>query len=118
MHTRTRLALGLVLAAAACFAVASVANERIAADTRKDCTACHDKPGSKRLTDAGKYFETQKTLDGFDAIQTSFGHCTACHDTKPGSTKLTAKGTQFSAFAKDMPALTEWMKANHPSPAK
>ena len=59
------------------------------------CTVCHDKPGSKLLTDQGKYYETMRTLAGFDELKATFGACTSCHVTKPGSKKLTAKGKEF-----------------------
>ncbi len=118
MHAHLRLTIGVALVAAALTAGASLANERIASTTKTTCTSCHDKPGSKRLTDTGKYYETVKTLDGYAALNASFGRCTTCHDTKPGSQKLTRRGTQFAAFAKDMPALNQWMREGHPIPAK
>ena len=95
------------------------ANEKIARETGQNCVACHDKPGSKLLTDQGKYFETTHTLDGFAEVKASFGRCTSCHVRKPGSKKLTSRGRQMAELSKaeDMTALKEWVKENHPAPA-
>lgn len=79
------------------------------------CTACHDKPGSKLLTDQGKYFELRRTMVGFDELKATFGKCTACHDTKPGSLALTEKGEQFRFIVVDMEGLADWMKQHHPT---
>ncbi|MCB1009766.1 MAG: hypothetical protein KDB94_12850, partial [Acidobacteria bacterium] len=81
-----------------------------------ECGACHDKPGSKLLTDKGKYYEAMGTLDGYDALAESFGKCTSCHVKKPGSQKLTTKGKQFQEMVGDMKGLKEWMAAHHPMP--
>jgi hypothetical protein len=111
--------LGLALAVAAAIALAGVAeaSQKLATETGKSCTTCHDKPGSKRLTDAGIYFQAMRTLDGYDAIKTEFGKCTTCHVTKPGSKKLTKQGQQFAGLAKDMSGLQQMMKEQHPTPA-
>lgn len=117
MTNHLRLSIALALASAVLLAGASMASEKIATATGKTCTACHDKPGSKLLTDSGKYYETMRTLDGYDALETSFGRCTTCHVKKPGSTRLTKKGQQFADLAKDMASLQKWMKEGHPMPA-
>ncbi len=108
----------VVLAVAASLALASfaAASEKLAKDTGQQCVACHDKPGSKLLTDRGKYFEARKTLDGYDQIRSSFGRCTACHVRKPGSTKLTKRGAQFAENAKDMTDLKRWLDEGHAMP--
>ncbi len=96
--------------------VAVNASDKLAKDTGQQCTACHDKPGSKLLTDRGKYFETMHTVEGYDQIQSSFGRCTSCHVRKPGSKKLTKRGQQLATNAKDMVELREWIRAGHPVP--
>lgn len=103
--------LGLALAVSA-----SLASEQIAKDTGRSCTSCHDKPGSRLLTDAGKYYETMHSLAGYDTLRTTFGRCTSCHVRKPGSRKLTRRGQEYAALVKDMPALGEWIRTNHPAP--
>lgn len=107
----------VALTAAAVFSGRSSANERIAKDTGRSCTTCHDKPGSKLLTDAGMYFESQRSLEGYEVVTEGFGKCTNCHARKPGSRKFTARGRQFSGLVKDMPELRQWMKEGHPIPA-
>lgn len=115
MRYALRLLIGCGLGIAL-LAGAGTASEKIATDTGKSCTSCHDKPGSKLLTDTGKYYETLRTLDGYDRVKESFGRCTACHVRRPGSTKLTAKGRQFAGLVKDMPGLYQWMREGHPTP--
>lgn len=117
MHSHLRILAGLALAAAVLVAGAGMASERIAKDTGKTCTSCHDKPGSKLLTDRGKYFESMKTLEGYDTIKGSFERCTTCHVRRPGSMKLTERGRQFAGFVKDMAGLNQWMREGHPMPA-
>jgi cytochrome c2 len=109
----TLAAVALVITAASSFA-----SEKIGRDTGKECVACHDKPGSKLLTDRGKYFEVMHTLDGYDQVKASFGQCTSCHVRKPGSKKLTRKGQQMASMARDMSALREWVQQNHPAPPR
>jgi hypothetical protein len=118
MTNQRRLLVGLALAGTVLVAGAAVSSEKITKDTGKPCTACHDKPGSKLLTDTGKYFETMHTLDGYDSLKQSFGRCTSCHVRKPGSTKLTKKGKQFADLVKDMDSLKQWLKEGHPMPAE
>lgn len=90
------------------------ASEEIGKNENLACTACHDKPGSKLLTDKGKYYELRRTTAGFDELKATFGRCTACHDTKPGSLELTAKGKQFKSLVSDMDGLAAWTKEHHP----
>lgn len=93
---------------------AVVASEKIAEVEGMVCTACHDKPGSKLLTDQGKYFELMGSADGFVEVEAAFESCTTCHVRKPGSKKLTKTGRQFSFFVGDMKGLRAWVKDLHP----
>lgn len=115
MHRFPRTALLLAAAGLALAAVPARASEKLAGDTGLRCTSCHDKPGSKLLTDRGKYFEMKRTVDGFDAIQSSFGRCTSCHVRRPGSTKLTKKGLKMAEMVHDMAELQQWLKERHPA---
>lgn len=108
-------ALGLGLAGLFAATVAS-GTEAIGRQEKLECTACHDKPGSKLLTDQGKYYETLRTVDGYADLKASFGKCTTCHVSKPGSKKLTKQGKQFQEMVEDMSGLGEWMKQHHPAP--
>lgn len=117
MKNLLRMIVGFALASVIVAAGVARASEKIATETGKACTACHDKPGSKLLTDSGKYYEAMKSLDGYEAVKASFGRCTACHDRRPGSKKLTRKGKDFAALVIDMPGLNQWMKEGHPAPA-
>ncbi len=91
------------------------ATQELAAKTGEVCTVCHDKPGSKLLTDKGKYYEATGAFEGFDDVLAIFGECTYCHVKKPGSTKLTPAGRKFSEAIEDMEAFQEFLKANHPT---
>jgi hypothetical protein len=116
---RIRIAtLTAIAVAIATFFVGSIASgsEKIAKAEGLECTACHDKPGSKLLTDRGKFYETMGTLDGFEELAETFGKCTECHVKKPGSLKLTNKGRQFKEMVGDMAGLKTWMAAHHPTP--
>jgi hypothetical protein len=117
MKNIVRLLTVVGIAGTILIAGSSRASEKIATATGKSCTSCHDKPGSKLLTDSGKYYETMRTMAGYDSLQASFGRCTTCHDRKPGSKKLTKKGKEFSGLVKDMPGLNQWMREGHPAPA-
>ncbi|HEX4955797.1 MAG TPA: hypothetical protein VF017_20610 [Thermoanaerobaculia bacterium] len=88
--------------------------ETLAKETTLACGACHDKPGSKLLTDKGKYFELMRTTEGFDQLKATFGACTSCHAAKPGSQRLTRRGQAFQLMVIDMEGLREWMKTHHP----
>ena len=87
-----------------------LATDEIATQNDLKCTACHDKAGSKLLTDKGLYYETTGSLEGFDKLTESFGKCTKCHVRKPGSEKLTKTGKQVSDVAGDMSELRDWLK--------
>jgi hypothetical protein len=116
MNNALRIALVAVLAGVALAAArGGLASEKLARDSGAACTDCHDKPGSKLLTDRGKYFEMKRSLDGYDALAASFGRCTACHVRAPGSAKLTRKGRQFADIVKDMEGLKRWMEERHPT---
>jgi len=91
-------------------------SEKVGKQENLSCTTCHDKPGSKLLTDKGKYYESMRTLAGFEDLEATFGACTSCHISKPGSKKLTAQGRHFRDLVRDMEGLREWMKLNHPTP--
>ena len=95
----------------------ALANEQIAEQEDLNCTACHDKPGSKLLTDRGVYYEFKGTMDGYEKLSDTFGRCTSCHVRKPGSTKLTKQGKRFNAIIADMDELRVWLDEQHPEPA-
>jgi len=90
------------------------ASNQIAKRENLDCTVCHDKPGSKLLTDGGKYYEEMRTLHGYDEVVSAFSQCTSCHVKKPGSKELTERGERYSWVVKDMEGLRQWLKENHP----
>lgn len=92
------------------------ASNEIASRTGLACTACHDKPGSKLLTDRGKYFELMGDLEGFDEIGQAFGKCTTCHVKRPGSKKLTAEGRRLARAIENMDALRALVLEKHPVP--
>ncbi len=94
----------------------AVASNEIAKQEELVCTACHDKPGSKLLTDEGKYFELMRTLEGYDQVTEVFGECTTCHVRKPGSSKLTQTGRMFKELVNDMSGLRTYLEEQHPTP--
>lgn len=110
----TLTAAALLIAASFVGTVAS-GSQKIAKAEGLECAACHDKPGSRLLTDRGKFYETMGTLDGYDALAENFGRCTDCHVKKPGSLKLTKKGKEFKEMVGDMKGLKDWMAAHHPT---
>ncbi len=89
------------------------ASEQIGAIEGIKCVKCHDKPGSKLLTDRGKYYESVGTLDGFAEMNSTFGRCTHCHVRRPGSKKLTKKGQRLAAVFQDMEELRHWVQERH-----
>jgi hypothetical protein len=89
------------------------ASNDIAKKTGQQCSVCHDKPGSRRLTNKGLYFQQLGTLDGYDQV-VAFGECVTCHDRRPGSKKLTPTGRRFLSVVKDMKGLRSWLEQNHP----
>jgi len=108
-------ALGMTAALALLTGTLASGDEKTGKQEGVACTVCHDKPGSKLLTDRGKYYETRRTLAGFEDLKATFGACTSCHVTKPGSKKLTAKGKEFRDLVEDMEGLGAWMKEHHPA---
>ncbi len=90
------------------------ATEGLAKKESLQCTSCHDKPGSKLLTDKGKYYETMRSLGGYEELEATFGACTSCHAAKPGSKRLTKQGREFRDLVRDMDGLRDWMKQHHP----
>lgn len=115
---RSRILAAVAVTSAVALLTGTLASgtEKIGKQENLSCTVCHDKPGSKLLTDQGKYYETMRTLAGFEDLKATFGACTSCHVTKPGSKKLTAKGKEFAEMVKDMEGLGTWMKEHHPAP--
>lgn len=100
----------------------ATASNAIATSEDLACTTCHDKPGSKLLTDRGKYYEHMSSLAGFAQVQATFGKCTSCHARKPGSLKLTKQGKKFRSVLDDMDGLRELVLRHHveldaPAPA-
>ncbi len=93
----------------------AVASNEIAKQEDMVCTECHDKPGSKLLTDEGKYFELMRTLEGYDEVAEVFGECTTCHVRKPGSSKLTSTGRMFRQLVDDMSGLRTYLDERHPT---
>ena len=116
MKSKRRITITLIVAAVLLLSVSWLSSsQQIAKETDLRCTACHDKPGSKLLTDQGKYWESMRTLDGYDQIKASFGKCTACHVRKPGSEKLTKQGKELASVVESMAELREWLEQNHPA---
>lgn len=113
-RSRILAAVGMMAVALLTGSLAS-GDEKVGKQEGVSCTVCHDKPGSKLLTDQGKYYETMRTLAGFEDLRATFGACTSCHVTKPGSKKLTAKGKEFRDLVRDMEGLGGWMKEHHPT---
>ena len=111
MNTRSLL---LFAAMSLLAAPAAMATDEIAVDTDLACTACHDKAGSRLLTDKGKYFETMGSLDGYETLTNTVGRCTACHVRKPGSKRLTKTGKSFSEVVKDLEEFRQWLDEQHP----
>ena len=93
-----------------------LATDELAEENDLKCTACHDKAGSKRLTDKGLYFEATGSLDGYDKLNESFGKCTTCHVRKPGSKKLTKTGKQMAEVVSTMTELRGWLEEGHELP--
>ena len=115
MNNSGKLALCMLALALACGGSQVLATEGIAKEQGgMKCTACHDKAGSKLLTDQGKFYETMGTVDGYSDIKGTFGRCTTCHVNKPGSTKLTKQGKKLTSVIADMDELREWLSKEHP----
>lgn len=116
MKTRTRRTLIVLVVLALCGGSWLTANEMLGEQEGLKCTACHDKAGSKRMTDEGKYFEVMGTMEGYDKLMESFGKCTSCHVRKPGSMKLTRRGRQFQSSIEGMADFKAWLIEGHPMP--
>lgn len=113
---RTTISTILLLAILLTAALGSgpvLASNEIATKEGLGCTVCHDKPGSRLLTDRGKYYEAFRNLEGYDQV-TAFAECTSCHVRKPGSHKLTSTGKRFAEAVHDMAGLRKWLEENHP----
>ena len=117
MNTIRRTLVILSVAALLAGGMSVLATEDLGKEPGLNCTACHDKAGSKKLTDKGLYFETMRTMDGYDQLHANFGRCTACHVKNPGSDKLTKKGKKVGEVVDDMDDLREWLKSGHPTPS-
>lgn len=116
-----RLRIVSLIAAIGALAAVSLMTESVQATNQLGkeldlaCTSCHDKPGSKLLTDRGKYFELMRTMEGYDEIVDTFQECTACHVRKPGSERLTPRGRRLSRVIRDMEELRAWLVSAHPA---
>jgi hypothetical protein len=110
------LNIGIALAAFAAVGLVpkqAYGSNEIAKKEGVSCTKCHDKPGSKLLTDRGKYYELKKSLEGFDELKNNFGRCTSCHVRKPGSLKLTDRGKRYRWIFNDMEGIKDWLMKLH-----
>jgi len=92
----------------------TAASNAIAKQHDEVCTTCHDKPGSKLLTDEGKYFELTRTLEGYSELEAEFGRCTSCHVRKPGNAKLTKTGRRYQRLMSDMEGIRDFVLDRHP----
>lgn len=101
----TWAAVGTLIVVALSAPPPAAANKQIAEAEGMSCTACHDKPGSIRLTNRGKFYELMGSFDAYDELTEKFGTCTACHKRRPGSTKLTAEGKKYRELHGGMEAL-------------
>ena len=114
---KTARLTAIVLAALALLYLASGPQARASNDIAKkeglQCTVCHDKPGSRLLTNKGLYYQQIGSLKGYDDV-VAFGDCASCHDQRPGSKKLTPTGRRFLRVVKDMKGLKKWLEDNHP----
>lgn len=113
-RTRHRALLTAAAILALLLAGGVTASEQIAQREDLVCTSCHDKPGSKLLTDQGKYYELMGSVAGFAEVEATFERCTSCHVRKPGSAKLTKTGHRFAALVGDMEGLKKWAQEAAP----
>ena len=74
-RSRILTAVGMTAAVALFTGTLASGTEKVGKQEGLSCTACHDKPGSKLLTDQGKYYETMRTLAGFEDLKATFGAC-------------------------------------------
>lgn len=109
------LGLALILSLAVLLAAPDAdATTAIAKREKVQCTACHDKPGSKLLTDEGLYYEVTGSVEGYRQVEGAFGQCTWCHVKEPGSEELTERGRELSEVVRDMEGLQHWILDSHP----
>lgn len=116
MKHATRISLSVAVALVLAGSSWVMATPDLAKQNDLKCTVCHDKAGSKLLTDRGIYFEAMGSLDGYDSLRDEFGKCTSCHVRKPGSQKLTKEGQKFADVVDTMAELQEWLNQRHPKP--
>ena len=114
---KTARLTAILLAALAVLYFASAPRAQASNDIAKregiKCTVCHDKPGSRLLTNQGLYYQQLGSLKGYDDV-VAFGDCASCHEQRPGSKKLTPTGRRFLSVVKDMKGLRKWLEDNHP----
>jgi hypothetical protein len=69
MHLKFALPAVIALAGFLVCSTASYGKPEFTKATKKACTTCHvdAKAKPKELTDAGKYYQEKKTLDGYKA---------------------------------------------------
>lgn len=120
MTTKIKITLALLtlVALVAFLPQSASATKAMAQQENLECTSCHDKPGSKLLTDRGLYYELMGSFDGYAQLQGKFERCTSCHSKKPGSKKLTETGEKYKFVADDMEGLRTWLMEQHPRPAE
>ena len=108
------LSAGAVVAALLWPGATVRASNEIAKEEGLACTSCHDKPGSKLMTDRGKYYDLMGTFEGYDKVIKTFGKCTTCHVKKPGSMKLTRMGKRYYDLVNNMEGLRDLLEGEHP----
>jgi len=113
-QTWIAVCVALALATALLWSGNAEATNAIAKREKLVCTACHDKPGSKLLTDEGLYYEVVGSLKGYREVEGAFGQCTYCHDKRPGAEKLTPEGARLMGVVEDMEGLQDWVVKSHP----
>ena len=86
-----------IVAASFLVATASLATPDMAKWEGLKCTTCHDKAGSKLLTNKGVYYELKGTLEGYSQLIAEYKKCTTCHSREPGDKTLTPKGEEMKA---------------------
>lgn len=117
MKRKTWIAVCVALAMAAALLWSGGNAEATNAIAKREnlvCTVCHDKPGSKLLTDQGLYYEVVGSLKGYREVEGAFGQCTYCHDRRPGAEKLTPEGARLMGVVEDMEGLQDWVVKSHP----
>lgn len=116
MRRSERLGVWAFVVTLAASGMGALATEKLARKEKVECTVCHQKEGSKKLTDKGKYYETLRTFNGYDKLTELFGNCMYCHKHKPGSKRLTKEGKKIREVVRDMEGLFEWLKEGHTGP--